>query len=153
MNRYDLSDHKIINRTLWNYLPDASGNIFVFDDVTSKMKIFMKENIDILYTNRRVFWRRLRKRSVTISKNLIIKSYKVPKFWWRHIHIFFRIDFLELGWEITYVHLKVFYIDFWELSNGGLRFQFWSVWIFEFFSSWTGKNDIMDMKESCSNFL
>ena len=50
------------------------------DDVTSKTENLMAQNMDILYTIRRVFKRRLRKRSEPISGNASTKRYKGSKF-------------------------------------------------------------------------
>ena len=41
-----------------------------------------------------------------------------------HFLMFFDLDFFELGLEIEYTHLKVFYIVFEELSNDIYDFPF-----------------------------
>ena len=75
---YDIADLKNMIRRSSNYLPCPNGQ--VFDDVTSKTENLMPQNMDILYTIRRVFKRRLRKTSVPISKNACTKRYKGSKF-------------------------------------------------------------------------
>ena len=40
---------------------------------------------------------------------------------------------LELGWEMDYIHLKILYIEFRELSNGISGLRFYRIWFFIIF--------------------
>ena len=63
------------------------------------------------------------------------------------------LNYLELGLEIEYIRLKVFYIVFEELSNGIYGFPIWPLLILTFLGGQGVENDPEPVFKIAFNFF